>query len=361
MNNTKHPVHTIKRRKIGLDYPTYFIADIAANHDGSLDRAKKLICLAKDAGAEAAKFQHFTAEKIVSAYGFETMKDQKSHQGKWKKPVFQVYQEASLPWAWTPKLRTHCEKVGIHFFSAPYDLETIDKLDAYMPAYKIGSGDIDWFESLRCMAKKKKPVFLATGAATMTEVERAVKVILSCNKQLCLMQCNTNYTGSLENFKFINLNVLKSYAKKFPRVVLGLSDHTPGLATTLGAVALGARVIEKHFTDDQTRTGPDHAFAMDPTSWREMVDRTRELERALGDGVKRIEGNERETMLIQRRCCRAARELTPGTVLKLKDIHILRPAERSAFRPSQAPFLIGKTIKEFVPFGKALREEMLNP
>ena len=132
------------------------------------------------------------------------------------------------------------------------------------------------------------------------------------------MQCNTNYTGSLENFSHINLNVLKTYASMWPDVVLGLSDHTPGHATVLGAVALGARAVEKHLTDDRNREGPDHRFSMDPSGWRDMVDRTRELERALGSGDKRVAGNERETVVIQRRCLRAARDIAAGEIISAR-------------------------------------------
>ena len=128
------------------------------------------------------------------------------------------------------------------------------------------------------------------------------------------MQCNTNYTGSIENFRHIHLNVLRTYRALFPDAVLGLSCHTPGHATVLGAVALGARVVEKHFTDDTRRDGPDHAFSMTPATWREMVDRTRELEYALGSAEKNVCGNEQETVVVQRRCLRAARDLAAGTV-----------------------------------------------
>src|SRR5262249_13384674 len=134
---------------------------------------------------------------------------------------------------------------------------------------------------------------------------------------------NTNYTGSLENFAYVNLRVIQSYALHWPGLPLGLSDHTPGHATALGAVALGARVIEKHFTDDTTRKGPDHPFSMTPATWRDMVDRTRELERALGDGVKRVEANEADTVVVQRRCLRAASSLPAGKVLAASDLEAL--------------------------------------
>jgi len=356
----KQPEFSIQGRRIGLAHPVYFIADIAANHDGDLDRAKHLVRLAKEAGADAAKFQHFIAEKIVSAYGFESMKGQQSHQAKWKKSVFQVYKDASVPGKWTPELQRYCRKVGIHFFSAPYDLETIDNLNAYVPAYKVGSGDIDWPESLIKIAKKKKPVLLATGAAAMRDVERAVGWILRFNTKLCLMQCNTNYTGSLENFKYVNLNVLKTYARRFPGAVLGLSDHAPGHVTVLGAVALGARVIEKHFTDDRSRIGPDHAFSMDPAEWRQMVDRTRELEHALGDGIKRVEGNELETAIIQRRSCRAARDLVDGQALRRDDIDVLRPVGAEAFRPHEISKLVGKKLRKNLLRGEVLSRAVVH-
>ena len=272
------PRLNIGKRWIGEGEATYFIADISANHDGQLDRAKMLIHLAAESGADAAKFQNFSASKIVSERGFESMGEQIAHQRSWNKSVYQVYEEASLPWDWTETLRSECETAGIDYFSAPYDQAAVDMLDPFVDMYKIGSGDISWPEILRYIANKGKPIFLSTGASDMSDVQRAVLLIQSINPQLVVMQCNTNYTGSSENLKYIHLNVLKSYQISFPEVVLGLSDHTSGNITVLGSVALGARVIEKHFTDDPTREGPDHPFSMDPTSWREMVDRTRDLE-----------------------------------------------------------------------------------
>ncbi len=350
------PVIRVQGRAIGIGHPTYFIADIAANHDGDLGRAKELISLAAAAGADAAKFQHFRADKIVSKRGFESMGGAVSHQAKWKKSVYQAYVDASVPWDWTEELKKQCDREKIHFFSAPYDFEAIDMLDRWMPAYKVGSGDITWHEALARMASKKKPVFLATGASTMAEVEAAVAAIRAAEPTtpLCLMQCNTNYTGSLENFKYIHLNVLKAYARRFPDAVLGLSDHTPGHATVLGAVALGARAVEKHFTHDRKAEGPDHPFSMEPADWRDMVGRTRELEAALGSEEKTVQENERETVLIQRRCCRAARDLAPGETIKAEDIVVLRPVKPGSAIPPEAGKLVGRKLKTAVPKGEAL-------
>lgn len=344
----------IGRHWIGENHPTYFIADISANHDGDLERAKLLIRLAKDAGADAAKFQNFRAGKIVSDYGFTHMGGQVSHQSTWKKSVFQVYSDASIPFEWTPILKEECEQVGIDYFSSPYDFDAIDMLDPYVPAYKIGSGDITWDEALIRMAKTGKPILLATGASTIGEVQRAVHIIQAINPQLILMQCNTNYTASLDNFRHIHLRVLNTYCTMFPDLVLGLSDHTPEHATVLGAVALGARVVEKHFTDDNTRVGPDHPFSMTPATWKTMVDRTRELERALGSADKVVNENEQQTVIVQRRCLRAARDIRAGEELTREMIDVLRPATPGAILPFEIHDVIGTRALKDIPNGKEL-------
>jgi sialic acid synthase SpsE len=346
-------------RWVGGDHPCYFIADIAANHDGDLERAKKLIRLAAEAGAEAAKFQNFRAPKIVSDFGFKAMGSQVSHQAKWSKSVFEVYAEASIPFEWTPVLRATCDEVGIHYFSSPYDFDAVDMLEPYVPAYKIGSGDITWLEMIQYIAQKGKPVLLATGASTIGDVQRAMDALLEVNRDVILMQCNTNYTASLENFDHIHLNVLKSYATLYPEVVLGLSDHTPGHATVLGAVTLGAKTVEKHFTDDVRREGPDHPFSMDPASWRDMVDRTRELERALGSANKHVAGNEQNTVIVQQRCLRAARKIQAGEVFTKEMIDVLRPAPPEAIRPYEIEEVTGLEALVDIPSGEALLWSML--
>jgi sialic acid synthase SpsE len=340
---------------IGTHHPVYFIADIAANHDGDLERAKMLIRLAKSAGADAAKFQNFRAPHIVSEYGFTHMDGQVSHQATWKKSVFQVYTEASIPFEWTPFLKQACDEVGIDFFSAPYDFEAIDMLDPYVQMYKAGSGEIDWIEALERMASKGKPFFVATGASDIGEVQRAVHAILMINPQLVLLQCNTNYTANENNYDHLHLNVLKTYATMFPDVILGLSDHTHALAPVLGAVTLGARVIERHFTDSNERQGPDHKFAMNPQKWANMVEETRILERSLGSGDKFVGGNELETAVIQRRCLRAARDIHIGEVFTREMIDVLRPAAPGAVKPNEIASVIGKRALVNFPLGKELR------
>ncbi|MDB4434764.1 N-acetylneuraminate synthase family protein [Akkermansiaceae bacterium] len=345
----------INNKKIGLDHPTYFIADIAANHDGDLERAKALIHEAADAGADAAKFQHFSAETIVSDYGFKQLETGMSHQENWEKSVYEVYERASVSMDWTKSLIETCRSAQIDFFTSPYSIELVDKIDPFVPAYKVGSGDITWLEIIRHMASKGKPVLLATGASNLQEVAEAVSAILERSRDIVLMQCNTNYTASLENFKYIQLNVLKTYSEMFPKIILGLSDHTPGHATALGAVALGARMIEKHFTDDNDRVGPDHRFAMNPQSWKEMVDRTRELENALGTGLKQVEENEKETVIVQRRAVRAVRALVKGDIINADNVEVLRPCPDFAISPSSFSDIQGLRLRNSIPQGEVIR------
>ena len=232
-------------------------------------------------------------------------------------------------------------------------------LDAFVPAYKIGSGDITWLEACLRIAGKGKPVLLAAGASDIGDVQRAVDAILTVNPSLVLMQCNTNYTAADGNFDNINLNVLKTFRAMYPQLVLGLSDHTHGHATVLGAIALGARVVEKHFTDDNNREGPDHAFAMNPRTWAEMVTAARQLERALGSGNKLVADNERETVVIQRRCLRAARTIQAGEVFTRDMIDVLRPAPAGAIMPYDIQAVLGTRALVTIEPGQELRWTML--
>jgi sialic acid synthase SpsE len=354
MKNIDTVMH-IDGKGVGEGHPVYFIADIAANHDGDINQAKELIYRAKEAGADAAKFQHFRAEHIVSDIGFKMLGDKKSHQAQWSKSVFQVYQDASVRREWTEVLKDTCQDAEISFFTSPYDLDTVDYIDSFVPAFKVGSGDITWVQIIKHIAAKQKPYIIATGAASIDDVLRAVLAGISVNPQLALLQCNTNYTGSLDNLRFVQLNVLKTYREMFPSMILGLSDHTPGHATVLGAVALGAKIIEKHFTLDTTRVGPDHRFSMDQRSWNDMVVRTRELEAALGAGVKKIEENELETSILQRRSIRVNQRLNKGHKITENDLIVLRPCPDDGIPPYKIGEIIGKTLIRDIEAGRHLR------
>lgn len=334
----------IGNRLIGDNYKPYFIADIGANHDGDIYRAYKLIELAKESGADAAKFQNFKANTIVSKNGFESIGKSLSHQASWKKSVYEVYKDASISEDWTYKLKNKCDEVGIEYMTSPYDYKSVDLVEPYVNAFKIGSGDITWTDIIEYICKKGKPVIIASGASTLDDVKRAMDIIIKLNNQVVLMQCNTNYTANSENYKYINLNVLKAYKNLYPDVILGLSDHTFGDVTVLGAISLGARVIEKHFTDDNSRQGPDHKFAMNPTTWKDMIERSNELWNSLGDGIKKIEENEKESAIVQRRALYFTRNIKAGEIIKEDDLIALRPIKSDGIPPYDIDKIVGKIL-----------------
>lgn len=342
-------------RSIGENCATFFVADLSANHDGSLSRAIDLINLAAEAGADAAKFQNFSADTIVSNKGFEDL-GKRTHQASWEKSVYQVYKEASLPLGWSAELKAACDEAHIVYFTTPYSLEIIDQVDPFVSLYKIGSGDINYNDLLLKVASKRKPIFLATGASDMREVLRAIRTIESewlCPK-IVVMQCNTNYTGATENFKYVNLRVIESYLREFPDYLVGLSDHTRSFSAVLGAVALGAKVVEKHFTDDQSRAGPDHLFSMTPRSWRAMVNATRDLEKMMGSKTKDVAANEKESRIVQRRCVRAARDIKAGEIILGEDLCVLRPAPPGSIEPLYLWEIIGNKAKTDISSGSYL-------
>jgi len=350
----------INKNIISNNSKTYFIADIGANHDGKLSRARKLIRLCAKAGANAAKFQHFKAETIVLGAGFNKI-GKLDHQSKWKDSVYNVYKKASINYSWTKDLVKECKKYKIDFLTSPYDLDYVDQLDRYLPAYKIGSGDITWKKILIKIAQKKKPVILASGASTLYETVKATKLLLKINKKVVLMQCNTNYTNSLDNFNHINLLALQQFKKIFKEnIILGLSDHTSGHSTVLGAIALGAKVIEKHFTDDNNRIGPDHKFSMNFKTWSKMISDSRDLEKALGDGKKKIEKNEIKSAIIQRRGVWAKVNLKKNHILKLEDLKFLRPCPKNSISPFEINMYIGKKLKKKISKDNIISESCLN-
>ena len=220
---------------------------------------------------------------------------------------------------------------------------------------------ITWREILIKIEKKNKPLILATGASNFKDVNKAVLLLRRFNKKLILMQCNTNYTGEEKNFNYINLRVLNLYKKKFKdNIVLGLSDHTPGHTTVLGAITLGARVIEKHFTDNNDRNGPDHKFALNPEDWKNMVVETRRLEKSLGNGLKIVENNESKSFYVQRRGVYITKNLKKGHILKKEDIICLRPFVKNSISPFEINNFFGKKIKKNLSKNSILNKKWIS-
>lgn len=339
----------IGNKIIGDTHPTYFIAEIGANFDGSIEKAKHLIDAAKEAGADCAKFQTFSTPRIVSEGGFSHMQLKGVH-GSWGRTVSEVFKDAEFPVAWHKEIADYCKVVGIDFSTSPYFKEAVDLcVDLDVPFIKIGSGDITWLEMLDYITRKGKPVMLATGDATMSEIDEAVRTIEATgNKDLVLMQCITNYPSKIES---ANVNVLKTYQSAFD-VLTGYSDHASGHVVALASVVIGGRVIEKHFTLNKTDKGPDHPHSMEPQEFRFMVDSIREVERAMGSTRKEVVAEEGETVYVQRRCLYAKQDLKKGHIMTSEDIDILRPA--LGIPPKFKPMIIGKECKEDIVKGQPL-------
>lgn len=337
----------IGKRYVGDGEPVFIIAEIGSNFDGSLEQAKKLVDLAKEVGADAVKFQSFLPDKIIARKGFTT---KVSFQAKWAKPVYQVYSEATFPREWHQEIAEYCRNKGITFLSTPYDNEAVDLLESIgVPAFKVGSGEIDNPVFLEYVARKKKPIILATGASSLGEVEEAVNVIRGAgNEDIILLQCITNYPSPIDQ---ANIRAMLTLRQAFQTLV-GYSDHSPGSIVPLGAVALGACVIEKHFTFDKTRKGPDHPFAMDVPEMAEMVKSIRLLEKALGSPVKQVTPAETETVIIQRRSLFARTNIPAGAIITEETIEPLRPA--TGIPPKYFKLVVGRKAKVDIAAGEPI-------
>lgn len=345
----------IGNRLVGEGQPAFFIADIGANFDGSLEKAKKLAYEVKQAGADVAKIQTFKAKKIVSGKGFASMQLKGVH-GSWGRPVDEIFKEVEFPREWHQEFFDYCRSIDIIPSSSPYDFEAVDLMESLgTDFYKIGSGEITWHEAIEYIAKKGKPTILATGAATLAEIDEAMTVLeKSGNKDIAILQCITNYPSKIES---ANINVLKTYKEAFGAII-GYSDHTPGDTVVLGAIALGAKVIEKHFTISKKDKGPDHPHSMEPDEFARMIERTREMEKALGSSRKEVVAEEAETVIVQRRGLCAARDLKKGDVLAANDIEVLRPA--LGIPPKFKSAITGKRVATDIAAGAPIRWEDLD-
>lgn len=327
---------SIGKKKLKKYESVYVIAEIGSNHDGNLARAKNLIQLAKECGADAAKFQSFIAEELISKRGFE---NKSSFQSKWKKSVWDTYVSAEMPRKWHFELSDYAKSQGIDLFTSPWDEEALDflvKIDA--PAIKIGSGDIDNYDLLAKAGATLKPILLGTGASTLSEVETAVNIIKSAgNSEIILMHCVVNYPSDINQ---ANIRALLTLETAFGLPV-GYSDHAPGDLVPVSSVSLGAVAIEKHFTDDKNREGPDHPHSMAPKEFSQMVAKIRTLEKALGDGMKKPVADEDETKILQRRSIFAVKKIKRGDKIAKTDVRLLRPA--TGIAPKYLDVVIGRT------------------
>jgi len=340
-------------RIIGDEYRTYIIAEIGSNFDGSLKKACELIDAAKECGCDCAKFQSFIPDKIINRHAFQ---QRCSFQTKWNKTVYDTYRDASLPRKGHESLIQYCEAIDIDFMSSPYDIEAVDLLDELnVPAFKIGSGEITNLKFLEYVASKKKPIILGTGASNMGEIAEAVSVIHSQgNRDLVLLQCTTQYPTPLEHTNVRAMNILR---KAFGCLV-GFSDHSEGYIASLGAVANGACVIEKHFTLDKSLIGPDHPFAMDREDMTLLVEGIRKMEKAMGSHIKQLYDIERETVILQRRSLFAKTFIPCNAIITEDVIDTLRPA--TGIEPKYLNSVIGLRTTVDIKAGEPIEWEKLS-
>ncbi|MGY8908677.1 MAG: N-acetylneuraminate synthase family protein [Flavobacteriales bacterium] len=386
----------IGNRKIGVDEPVYFIADIASNHGGDLGKAKELIYASAESRVDAVKMQNFSAQSIVSDYGFKNLTNVNTHQSKWKTSVFDSYKAASIPFEWTLELKELTEKLGMDYFTSPYSMELVKLVEPHVSAFKVGSGDITWHEIIKLMASLKKPVLIATGASTFEEIKSSVEVALSKTQDIILMQCNTNYTArhgedinlTRERISNLNLSVLKAYSELWPQLPIGLSDHTHGSLSVLAAVGLyNCSVVEKHLTFDSTLEGQDHPFSMMPKEWLKMVEETEQLKvklkgvnsfkeklkitsqnvdnteflnLSIGNGIKKVEDNEKNTVIVQRRAIRTSKNLAVGDTIKEEDLVVLRPCPVDALPPYKMQEILGKKLTRAIVEGDYIKAVDIN-
>ena len=321
----------------------YIIAEAGVNHNGSLELAKKLVDVAAEAGADAVKFQTFVPENLVSRYA-EKADYQKETTDKAESQL-DMLRKVMLKKEWHQILIDYAKTKGIHFISTPFDLESIDFLATLdLPLYKIPSGEITNLPYLEKIGKLGKPVILSTGMSNMDEVRTAVAILKKngCPK-VSVLHCNTQYPTPYED---VNLRVMDSLRKEL-KLEVGYSDHTLGIEVPIAAVAMGATIIEKHFTLDKTMEGPDHKASLEPNELIAMVRGIRNIERAIGSGDKRVTGSESANRIVARKSIVAKRDIKKGDVLCDSNITVKRPG--TGISPMRWYDVIGKTaIRDFM-------------
>lgn len=325
-------------RQVGPGYPAYIIAEIGSNHDSDLGKARELIRAAKHAGADAVKLQSFTAEGLLNPLRPDA-------EGRWvAHPAYPVIERLTVPEDWHQLLFDFCASIGTTFLSAPFDQGRAELLhEIGVPAFKLASGELTNEPLLRQVASYGKPVILSTGAAYLEEVRRAVEVVLEeKNFELALLHCASLYPPKYED---MNILAMTSLAREFGCPV-GFSDHTPGDTVPTAAVALGASIIEKHITFDRSLKGPDHPYAMEVEEFRSMVSEIRNLEKALGDGVKRPSESEMAERVGARRSIYARADIHTGDVITGDKVKLVRHAY--GLEPRELGLIIGKTAQRDV-------------
>jgi N-acetylneuraminate synthase len=327
--------------RIASGGPCYVIAEAGSNHNGDLELALKLIAVAADAGADAVKFQLFRAAKLYprAAGSADYLQDDED--------IYDLVERMELPLEWLPRLSQACEEAGVDFIVAPFDEESSDAVDPYVPAFKLASYELTHHPLLRHIAAKGKPLVISTGGADLAEVKAALEVAREAgNDHIVVLQCTAAYPAPIDA---LNVSALTTLRKELGLPV-GLSDHSsdPVVAPVM-AVALGAIALEKHFTLDRTLPGPDHRFALEPDELGQMVAAVRQAEQAVGSGRKEVLDDELELREFARRTVFAARDIPEGAELEPGSVAVLRAGKRGhGIEPGDLPRLLGRRARRSI-------------
>ncbi|MFN0071861.1 MAG: N-acetylneuraminate synthase family protein [Chloroflexota bacterium] len=345
-------VINIGARAIGEDYPCYIIAEAGVNHNGSLDLAKKLVDIAQEAGADAVKFQKRTVGDILIAEALNRPYTVPTALG----PTYGEHREklelSADEWA---ELSEHCQVSGIAMLASGWDKKSVDFLDELgIPAFKVASADLTNLPLLVHTAKKNKPVILSTGMSDLDEIDLAVETIRKFNDRLILLQCTSTYPADNEK---IHLRVMATYRQRYG-ILIGYSGHERGLAPTEAAVALGANVIERHFTIDRTMVGPDHAASLEPDGLRRLIRNVRNIEKALGSPEKQIVEGEWGVRERLAKSVVAAVEIPAGTTLTIEMLTLKGPG--TGIKPVSVPDLVGRVTQQTIGVDTILPKEALS-
>ncbi|WP_025774183.1 N-acetylneuraminate synthase [Neomoorella thermoacetica] len=332
----------------------FIIAEAGVNHNGDLELAKKLVDAAAEAGADAVKFQTFKAEEVATP-GAERAQYQKDNMPEKNESQLEMIKRLELSYVQFRELYEYCRQKEIIFISSPFDMESVDFLvELGVPYFKIPSGEITNYPFLRRIAGKKRPVILSTGMATLGEVEGALRVLREAGaSDITLLHCTTSYPAPPEE---VNLRAMLTMKHAFALPV-GYSDHTMGIAVPIAAAALGAEVIEKHLTLDRNLPGPDHRASLEPGEFREMVAAIRQVEKSLGDGIKRPAPGELAVMPAARRSLVAARDIAAGEIITESCLTARRPG--TGIPPNFWDVVVGRQARRDIGAGSILSWDMI--
>lgn len=344
----------IGNRDIGKDNSVFIIAELSANHMQDYDLAVETLKAAAEAGADAFKLQTLQPDKITLNCNNEYFY---IDQGTlWDgKTLYELYQETYTPWEWHKELKTLAEKLGMECFSSPFDLSAVDFLESInVPAYKVASYEITDLPLIEYIAKKNKPIIISTGLATLSDIEAAVNICKKVgNNEIALLKCTSAYPASFEE---VNLRTILNIRDTFS-VEVGLSDHTKGIVVPVAAVALGAKIVEKHFILNKNLDSPDVEFSLDPHEFKKMVDAIRIVEKSLGKVTYKLTPKAKRNREHVRSLFISA-NMKKGDVFCIDNVQSVRPGD--GLHPKYLKDIIGKRVKKDVDFGTPLRWDLVD-